>query len=89
MQKTLSDFARLTTQTVKRGEIQHLYFCTNCVLKLNDLDANKFQTRFIRRQLRVVLEPIPGTNLLICPRCGAQHFNRDFNGNKCKHYKNL
>jgi hypothetical protein len=87
MQRTLLDFARLTEQKTRRGEIPHVCFCRNCVLDLNSPDANKFQTRFIRRQLRVMLEPISG-NLMVCPRCQTQHYNRDFYKGS-KRYKKL
>jgi len=89
MQRSLPEmFRRNGAKRTNLREEQQVYYCVNCILDLDSSDANRFQTRIIRRQLRVLLEPIPSTNLLICPRCRSQQLKPDFfKGNK--HYKRL
>jgi len=87
LQRTLHDFAHGEAHTIERSMPQPIRYCVNCVLDLNDSDANRFETRMFKKKIRVVLKPGPTANMLVCPRCGAQHFTSDFYRGRNKGYK--
>jgi len=89
MQRTLHDFAHDTAHAIERGIPQRIHYCVNCVLDLNDPDANRFETRMFRKKIRVVLKPGPTVNMLECPRCRSAHFLSDFYQGRSQHHKHL